>query len=85
MQHLVETVVLILELQEVVEVGPVRLAALLDVLVTSQQVDGRVTVEVKLRAVVNTKSWEASQWGPWIFCLIEMCRIRRTFLKSKQN
>lgn len=83
MQHLVETVVLILELQEVVEVGPVRLAALLDVLVTSQQVDGRVTVEVKLRAVVNTKSWEASQWGLWVFCLIEMCSIRRTFLKSK--
>lgn len=60
LQHLREAVILILELQEVAEVGPVRLAALLDVLVTGQQADGREAVKVKLGAVVKTKSWEAS-------------------------
>lgn len=60
LQHLGEAAILVLELHQVAEVAPVCLTALLDVLVTRQQVDGRVAVEVKLGAVVKTTSWEVS-------------------------
>lgn len=38
----------------------VCLAAFLDVLIICQQTDGGVAVEMKLRTVVKTKSWEVS-------------------------
>lgn len=47
-------------MKEVAKARLVCLTAFLDVLITCQQADGRAAVEVKLRAVVKTKSWEVS-------------------------
>lgn len=74
-----------MEVKEVAKACPVCLAAFLDVPIAGQQADGRVAVEMKLRAVVKTKPWDVSQRCPRVFCIIEMCSIWRTFLGSKRN
>lgn len=84
-QHVGEAVVLIVQAKEVAKARLVRLAAFLEVLIARQQADGRAAVEVKLGAVVETKSWEVSRGCPGVFGIVEMCSVWRTFLESRIN
>lgn len=83
-QHIGEAVVLIVQVKEVAEASLIRLTAVLNVLIASEQADCRVAIEMKLGAIVETKSWKVSERRPWVFSVIEMCCIGRTFLESKR-
>lgn len=72
-------------MEEVAKARRVRLTALPDVLVASQQADGGVAVEVELGAIVRTKPRKVPQRRLGVFSIIEMCSVWRTFLGSRRN
>lgn len=73
-----------MQAKEVAEASLIGLTAFLNVLITGEQADGRAATEMKLRTIVETKSWKVSERCPWVFSIIEMCSIWRTFLESKR-